>query len=119
MKSKHIILGLFVLMSFPIMAQTVDTLNPIKSVDKNVLTYIWTGRYCPCAKPAIINQYGFKIVCAGCILTKKIIRHNRRVVRKLNRKHGKGWFDAHKNSFCFNKKRSVHPRLFQTSAWAC
>jgi hypothetical protein len=77
----------------------VDTTNSkaVKLGEKK-LTYIWTCNACP----SFINteyKYGFKIQRAGCIETGKIRRHNRRVVRQINKVYGRHWFQNNKSNF--------------------
>jgi hypothetical protein len=78
----------------------VDSTNiKAKNIAKKNLTYLWYGRYCPSDFKNMKYKYGFKIRCVGCVVTGHIHRHNDRVVRKINRVYGKGWFEENKVNF--------------------
>lgn len=65
--------------------------------DKKIV-YQWTGRGCPKFKDTN-TIYGFKIECCGCVMTRKIKRNNRKVVKQLERAYGKNWFSINRNKF--------------------
>jgi hypothetical protein len=69
--------------------------------DKN-LVYQWAGRGCPTFKDTK-TLYGFEIECCGCIVTGKIERNNRRVIRQLERVYGKDWFASNRDKFLASK----------------
>jgi hypothetical protein len=84
---------LIVLGGLPDDINRVDTLHPkaAKLAKKN-LTYYWFGwGGFPFAD--IATQYGFEIHNVGCIVTHGMLRHNKRVIRKINRVYGENWFE--------------------------
>lgn len=93
------LLTIFFVLSFLVTFGQADTINrKAVLVSKKHLTYLWTGR----AHPDFIDtksKYGFKIKCKGCRRTGRIIRHNRRVVSKINKVYGENWFEENMKFF--------------------
>ena len=83
----------FVLLFTSRISAQIDSTNP-KAVhlSKKNLTYYWIGISC-FQQDNSMNEYGFRIVCVGCIAHSRYIVHNSRIVRKINRVYGKNWFE--------------------------
>jgi hypothetical protein len=79
--------------------QVSTTKEKVEKLAKKNLTYFWNGRGCPSTFENIKSKYGFKIKCIGCIATGQIKRHNKRIIRKINKVYGKNWFEENKTSF--------------------
>jgi hypothetical protein len=95
---KNIFVIVLVLLFFKVQGQVDSTSREAVKLRQYKLTYLWTGRGCP----DFINtefKYGFKIRCAGCIVDKKLNNHNKRVIRKINRVYGLGWFKRNRINF--------------------
>lgn len=83
------------LSSILLFGQEAEDYSKVKS--KN-LTYYWVGRSCPDFNSPE-SRYGFKIVCSGCIQTKKIKRNNTRAIKKIDKVYGRNWFEENKSKF--------------------
>jgi|GEM_PF-3876973 len=83
-----VILGLLYI---DVQAQVDSTNKKAVELSKKHLTYYWVERNCPHFENTEY-RYGFKIKCAGCIMTKSIKRNNSKVERIINRSYGRNWF---------------------------
>jgi hypothetical protein len=94
--NRLILILFFILFSFPLFAQ----MDPVKrdKLSKKHLTYFYMGRACPPVTNTE-SKYGFQIKCKGCVVTLGRQWHNKRVVRKIDRIYGKGWFEENRSSF--------------------
>jgi len=84
-------------------AQSDINTDKIKKLQSKKLIFLWPGIDCPVFKNTY-DAYGFKIACSGSIDTRTINKNNKKVVKKLNRNYGKGWFDLNVKSFIHKRQ---------------
>ncbi len=72
--------------------------SKIEMLQAKNITYVQYSFGCPTLKDTY-KIYGFKITCAGCSVSKRAIKKNKRAIRKIDSIYGKGWFDANYESF--------------------
>jgi hypothetical protein len=71
----------------------------VERIKRKNWTYYWVGNLCPPTFKNTFDLYGFKIECSGCILTKKIDRNNKRIIKEVEKIFGQNWFKDNRNNF--------------------